>query len=75
MAEIKKLGKPRTPSESACKYCKGSGYLGRIGIHEVLSGPDLFDPSSSFLSIRDAGMRHINEGLIDRAMLANEVCI
>ena len=63
------------PLPNTCKYCKGSGYLGRIGIHEVLSGPDLFDPSSSFLSMRDAGMRHINEGLIDRAMLANEVCI
>jgi hypothetical protein len=26
MAEIKKLGQPRTPSESACKYCKGKPY-------------------------------------------------
>ena len=26
MAEIKKLGQPRTPSESACKYCKGKPF-------------------------------------------------
>jgi hypothetical protein len=26
MGEIKKLGQPRTPSESACKYCKGKPY-------------------------------------------------
>ena len=26
MGEIKKLGKPRTPSESACRYCKGKPY-------------------------------------------------
>jgi hypothetical protein len=26
MAEIKKLGQPRTPSESACRYCKGKPY-------------------------------------------------
>ena len=26
MGEIKKLGQPRTPSEAACKYCKGKPY-------------------------------------------------
>jgi len=26
MEQIKKLGQPRTPSESACKYCKGKPY-------------------------------------------------
>lgn len=26
MSEIKKLGQPRTPSESACRYCKGKPY-------------------------------------------------
>jgi hypothetical protein len=26
MSQVKKLGQPRTPSESACKYCKGKPY-------------------------------------------------
>ena len=26
MKEVKKVGQPRTPSESACKYCKGKPY-------------------------------------------------
>jgi hypothetical protein len=26
MSSVKKLGQPRTPSESACKYCKGKPY-------------------------------------------------
>ncbi len=36
-------------TQSQCPTCKGSGYFGRIGVHEVLSKAHLFNPSSSYL--------------------------
>jgi type II secretory ATPase GspE/PulE/Tfp pilus assembly ATPase PilB-like protein len=66
-------GAAQAQPPNTCQHCKGSGYLGRIGIHEVLGAAHLFNPSLSFISMSDAGMHHINEGLIDRASLVNEV--
>jgi type II secretory ATPase GspE/PulE/Tfp pilus assembly ATPase PilB-like protein len=57
-----------------CSVCKGSGYFGRIGVHEVLSKSDLLNSSSSHISMRDAGLIHMQAGLINQAALDTEVC-
>ena len=56
-----------------CLACKGSGYFGRIGIHEVLNKTHLFNPSTSHMIMRDAGLAHIQAGLINPADLDLEV--
>lgn len=56
-----------------CDACNGLGYLGRIGIHEVLKPEQLFNSSVEYLSMREAGMRHIHAGLIDSVSLMAEV--
>jgi hypothetical protein len=56
-----------------CSVCKGSGYFGRIGVHEVLSKAHLLGHSSSHISMRDAGVIHIQARLINPAALDAEV--
>ncbi len=56
-----------------CSACKGSGYFGRIGIHEVLSKSNLFSASAAHLSMRDAGLSYVQAGLINQAALDAEV--
>lgn len=41
MKEIQKVGQPRTPSESACKYCKGKPYCSEA--RELAVAPPLAD--------------------------------
>ena len=41
MSSVKKLGQPRTPSESACKYCKGKPYCREA--RELAVAPPLVD--------------------------------
>lgn len=41
MSEIKKLGQPRTPSESACRYCKGKPFCPEA--RELAVAPPLTD--------------------------------
>ena len=41
MSSVKKLGQPRTPSESACKYCKGKPYCSEA--RELAVAPPLAD--------------------------------
>ena len=60
-------------TKAQCWICKGSTYSGRIGIHEVLSKNNLFNPSASYLSMRDAGLIHIQSGLINQVALDAEV--
>ena len=60
-------------TDQSCSICKGSGYQGRIGVHEVLEIPHLMNPSLPFLSLQEAGMRHVHAGLIDQAALDAEV--
>ena len=60
-------------TKTQCTTCKGSGYFGRIGIHEVLSKNNLSNPSASHPSMRDAGLIHIQAGLINQVALDNEV--
>lgn len=56
-----------------CLSCGGSGYFGRIGVHEVLNQSKLFDPSLSFTCMREAGLAHVQAGLITQADLESEV--
>ena len=60
-------------NKDQCPSCKGSGYFGRIGVHEVISKTHLFTPSSSNISMRDAGLSHMQTGLINQAALDAEV--
>ncbi|MBU3625177.1 type II/IV secretion system protein [Polynucleobacter sp. JS-Safj-400b-B2] len=60
-------------TKSPCQTCKGSGYFGRIGVHEVLSKAHLFSSSSSPIRMRDAGFIHVQAGLINQAALDAEV--
>ena len=61
--------------KAQCLTCKGSGYFGRIGIHEVLGKNNLFSSPSSHLSMRDAGLIHMQAGLIQQEALDTEVGI
>ena len=45
MEQIKKLGQPRTPSESACKYCKGKPYCSEA--RELAVAPPLSNAPES----------------------------
>ena len=59
-------------SELPCRLCKGSGYFGRIGVHEVLGGKQLFE-SAKALDIHSAGMQLLKSGLVDQISLDAEL--
>ena len=59
--------------DTQCRKCKGRGYFGRIGVHEVLNAANLFCTPSTFTCMRDAGLNHLNAGLIQQADLDSEV--
>jgi type IV pilus assembly protein PilB len=56
----------------SCPLCEGSGYFGRLGVHEVLSNKQLME-SIPHLDLYSAGMRSVHAGLIDRDSLESEV--
>jgi type II secretory ATPase GspE/PulE/Tfp pilus assembly ATPase PilB-like protein len=58
---------------SNCHACNGNGYLGRIGIHEILTIEQLLDPNIPFMDIATAGMRRLEEGIIAQDAFAAEV--
>jgi type IV pilus assembly protein PilB len=60
-------------AKDQCPNCKGSGYYGRIGVHEVLSKTHLFHPSTLSISMQEAGLAHVKAGLINQAALDAEV--
>ena len=60
-------------TKTQCQTCKGSGYFGRIGVHEVLSKKNILSISASYLSMRDAGLIHMQAGLINQVALDNEI--
>jgi type IV pilus assembly protein PilB len=60
-------------SSEVCDSCKGHGYFGRIGIHEILSRENLFNRELPILSMSEVGLRRIAEGVIDRAALDAEI--
>lgn len=59
-------------SKAPCKLCKGFGYFGRIGVHEVLGSKQLFE-SAQALDIYSAGLQLLKSGLIDQASLDAEL--
>lgn len=59
--------------EITCDSCKGSKRYGRIGVHEVLSSSHLFSHSAQYISMAEAGMRHLNMGLIFQDDLDAEI--
>ena len=61
-----------TPSMN-CSSCMGKGYLGRIGIHEVLSAKHLFNPSLPYLNMHEAGLHYVKTGAVDLTSLNHEV--
>jgi type II secretory ATPase GspE/PulE/Tfp pilus assembly ATPase PilB-like protein len=61
-----------TPNNTICPFCKGSGYFGRIGVHEVLGSKELLESNYS-LDIYSAGMRSVKAGLIDQTSLDSEI--
>lgn len=56
-----------------CSTCNGSGYHGRIGIHEILCADQLFDSSMSYTSLYKVGTHLVQQGKIDQATL-EDVC-
>ena len=60
------------PRKTACQVCNGSGYFGRLGVHEVLSSKQLAE-SMHPLNIYSAGMQAVNAGLIDQGSLDSEL--
>lgn len=60
-------------SQKLCPRCHGNHYFGRIGVHEVLDQHQIFDPQLPFISMMEAGRRHIQAKLIDQASLEAEV--
>ena len=59
--------------ERSCPACKGTGLHGRLGVHEVLSTKHLFDLSLKHPTMHDAGLSHVNDGLIRQIDLDSEV--
>jgi type IV pilus assembly protein PilB len=59
-------------SKAPCKLCKGSGYYGRVGVHEVLGSKQLFE-SAQALDIYSAGIQLLKSGLIDQISLDAEL--
>ncbi len=59
-------------SKTSCNLCKGSGYFGRIGVHEVLGSEQLF-ASAQALGIHSAGAQLLKSGLIDQISLDAEL--
>ena len=55
-----------------CSCCRGSGYFGRYGVHEVLDSKQL-ESSTPYLNIYSAGMRAVEAGIVDQASLDSEV--
>jgi type II secretory ATPase GspE/PulE/Tfp pilus assembly ATPase PilB-like protein len=61
-------------SEKVCQFCKGLGYFGRIGVHEVLENKQLLG-LIQYLDIHSAGMQSVKAGLIDQISLDSEIGI
>ena len=59
-------------SKAPCKFCKGSGYFGRVGVHEVLGSKQLFE-SAQALDIYSAGRQLLKSGLVDQISLDAEL--
>ncbi|AWW43928.1 GspE/PulE family protein [Polynucleobacter paneuropaeus] len=59
--------------DSDCSKCKGSGYFGRIGVHEVLNHRMIFSQDICSLNMHSAGMHYVRQGLINPDLLTHEI--
>jgi type IV pilus assembly protein PilB len=66
-------GSASASKKNICNSCHGSGYFKRIGVHEVLSTQHLMDPTLPALSLYEAGLQHVSQGLIHQSSLDDEV--
>ena len=62
-------------SLASCLTCKGSGFFGRIGVHEVLGAKQILNPSLPNIDMSQVGMQYVTAGLIEKAALDSEVSI
>lgn len=62
----------QTIQKTACHFCKGSGYFGRLGVHEVLDANQLMK-LTPHVDLYSAGMQSVQLGLIDQYSLDSEV--
>lgn len=55
-----------------CPQCNNTRYFGRIGVHEVLEGEQIFS-SAPYLNLYSAGLESVKAGKIDQVTLDAEV--
>jgi type II secretory ATPase GspE/PulE/Tfp pilus assembly ATPase PilB-like protein len=60
-------------SSEPCRLCNGTGYFGRLGVHEVLSDQQLMTSNLQYLTMYEAGLQHVQQGWIERYTLDAEV--
>jgi type II secretory ATPase GspE/PulE/Tfp pilus assembly ATPase PilB-like protein len=58
---------------SPCEVCRGSGYFGRMGVHEVLNTAHIFNPDLGYPTMHTTGMHHVKRGWIKQAALDVEL--
>ena len=58
-----------------CQRCKGLGQLGRIGVHEVFNKSQILDSLDIHLSMWNAGLEYVKQGLISQSSLQAEMGI
>lgn len=63
----------QSATDDSCKLCNGTGYFGRIGVHEVLSEQQLMTSNLQYLTMYEAGLHHVQQGWIERCTLDTEV--
>ena len=65
--------KLKSETDDLCKLCNGTGYFGRLGVHEVLSDQQLMISDLQYLTMYEAGLRHVQQGWIEQRTLDAEV--
>jgi type II secretory ATPase GspE/PulE/Tfp pilus assembly ATPase PilB-like protein len=65
--------KIKSETDDLCKLCNGTGYFGRLGVHEVLSDQQLMISDLQYLTMYKAGLRHVQQGWIEQRTLDAEV--
>lgn len=63
----------QSANRESCKLCSGTGYFGRIGVHEVLSEQQLISSHLQYLTMYEAGLHHVQQGWIEQRTLDTEV--
>ena len=63
----------KSEADDPCKLCNGTGYFGRLGVHEVLSDQQLMISNLQYLTMYEAGLHHVQQGWIEQGTLDAEV--